>query len=154
MGILKSLDPKANQLWLGKKFAAKARKRLVNWADFIGTKSHDIPPHGLAGLLEAELDKAFAGPVGCYNSSPRETMSNLVKVVAQLRKQRDDAQKRVEQLDQVLAALGSLDGLRARGRSPKRIGRKRRTMSAAARRKIAAAQRARWAKWKAAQRKK
>jgi len=108
----------------------------------------------LAGLLEAELDKAFAGPVGCYNSSPRETMSNLVKVVAQLRKQRDDAQKRVEQLDQVLAALGSLDGLRARGRSPKRIGRKRRTMSAAARRKIAAAQRARWAKWKAAQRKK
>jgi hypothetical protein len=81
-------------------------------------------------------------------------MSNLVKVVAQLRKQRDDAQKRVEQLDQALAALGSLDGLRARDRSPKRIGRKRRTMSAVARRKIAAAQRARWAKWKAAQRKK
>jgi hypothetical protein len=81
-------------------------------------------------------------------------MSNLVKVVAQLRKQRDDAQKRVEQLDQALAALGSLDGLRARDRSPKTIARKRRTMSAAARRKIAAAQRARWAKWKAAQRKK
>jgi hypothetical protein len=81
-------------------------------------------------------------------------MSNLVKVVAQLRKQRDDAQKRVEQLDKALAALGSLDGLRARGRSPKTIARKRRTMSAAARRKIAAAQRARWAKWKAAQRKK
>jgi len=81
-------------------------------------------------------------------------MSNLVKVVAQLRKQRDDAQKRVEQLDQALAALGSLDGLRARSRSPKRMGRKRRIMSTAARRKIAAAQRARWAKWKAAQRKK
>ena len=81
-------------------------------------------------------------------------MSNLVKVVAQLRKQRDEAHKRVEQLDRALAALGSLDGLRARGRSPKRIGRKRQTMSVASRRKIAAAQRARWAKWKAAQRKK
>jgi hypothetical protein len=80
-------------------------------------------------------------------------MSNLVKVVAQLRKQRDEAHKRVEQLDRALAALGSLDGLRARGRSPKRIGRKRRTMSATARRKIGAAQRARWVKWKAAQRK-
>jgi hypothetical protein len=81
-------------------------------------------------------------------------MSNLVKVVAQLRKQRDEAQKRVEQLDQALAALGSLDGLRARGRSRKRVGRKGRTRSAAARRKIATAQRARWAKWKVAQRKK
>jgi hypothetical protein len=154
MGILKSLDPKANQLWLGKKFAAKARKRLVNWADFIGTKSHDIPPHGLAGLLEAELDKAFAGPVGCYNSSPRETMSNLVKVVAQLRQQRDEAQKQVDRLDQALAALGSIYGLRSRGRNSRNVGRKGRTMSAAARRRIAAAQRARWAKWKAAQKKK
>jgi hypothetical protein len=101
-----------------------------------------------------ELGKAFGVLAGCYNSSPRETMSNLVKAVAQLRKQRDEVQKIVEQLDQALAALGSLDGLRARGRSPKRIGRRRRTMSPAARRKIAAAQRARWAKWKAAQRKK
>jgi hypothetical protein len=81
-------------------------------------------------------------------------MSNLVKVLAQLHKQRDEAQKIVEQLDQALAALGSLDGVRARGRSPKRIGRKRRAMSAAARRKIAAAQLARWTKGKAAQRKK
>jgi len=81
-------------------------------------------------------------------------MSNLVKVVDQLRKQRDEAQKIVGQLDQALTALGNLDGLRARGRSPKRIGRKRRIMSAAARRKIAAAQRSRWAKWKVAQRKK
>jgi hypothetical protein len=81
-------------------------------------------------------------------------MSNLMKVVAQLRKQRDEAQRQVEQLNQALAALGSLDGSRSRGRSSEPVGRKRRTMSAAARKRIAAAQRARWAKWKAAQKKK
>lgn len=81
-------------------------------------------------------------------------MSNLAKAVVQLRKHRDEAQKQVEQLDQALAALGSLDGLRTRGRSLQKVGRKGRTMSATARRKIAAAQRARWANGKAAQLKK
>jgi hypothetical protein len=81
-------------------------------------------------------------------------MSNLAKVIAQLRQQRDEAQKNVEQLDQALAALGSVDGLRSRGRSSQKVGRKGRTMSAAARKRIAAAQRARWSKWKAAQKKK
>jgi predicted RNase H-like nuclease (RuvC/YqgF family) len=81
-------------------------------------------------------------------------MPNLVKVVAQLRKQRDEAQRQVEQLEQALSALGSLDGLRSRGRSTHAVGTKGRTMSAAARKRIAAAQRARWAKWKAAQKKK
>jgi hypothetical protein len=81
-------------------------------------------------------------------------MANLLKVVSQLRKQRDEAQRQVEQLDQALAALGSVDGSRLRGRSPQKFKRKGRTMSAAARRRIAAAQRARWAKWKAAQKKK
>jgi hypothetical protein len=80
-------------------------------------------------------------------------MSSLVKVVAQLRKQRDEALKTVEQLNQALAALGSVDGLRSRGRSSQKVE-KGRTMSAAARKRIAAAQRARWAKWKAAQKKK
>jgi len=81
-------------------------------------------------------------------------MSNLAKVVVQLRQQRAEAQKQVEQLDQALAALGSIDGLQSRGRSSQRVGRKGRTMSGAARKRIAAAQRARWAKWKAAQKKK
>jgi hypothetical protein len=81
-------------------------------------------------------------------------MSNLAKVVAQLRQQRDEAQKQVERLDQALAALGSVDGLRSPGRSFRNVGRKGRTVSAAARKRIAAAQRARWAKWKAAQKKK
>ena len=81
-------------------------------------------------------------------------MSNFDKVVLQLRKERDEVQQRVEQLDQALAALGSLDGLRTSARSLVTSGRKRRTMSAAARERIAAAQRARWAKWKAARRRK
>lgn len=81
-------------------------------------------------------------------------MSNLAKVVAQLRQQRAEARKKVEQLDQALAALGSIDGLRSGGRNSRNVGKKGRTMSAAARRRIAAAQRARWAKWKAAQKKK
>lgn len=80
-------------------------------------------------------------------------MSNLVKVVAQLRKQREEAQKTAEQLDQALAALGSVDGSRSRGRGSQKVGRTGRTMSAAAGKRIAAAQRARWAKWKAAQKK-
>jgi hypothetical protein len=81
-------------------------------------------------------------------------MSKLAKVVLELRKERDTAQKRVEQLDQALAALGSLNGLPIREGRRQTFGRKRRTMSAEARKRIAAAQHARWAKWKAAQRKK
>lgn len=79
-------------------------------------------------------------------------MSNLTKVVMQMRQERDAARKTVEQLDQALAALSSLDGFRTRGRDSRKLGTKRRTMSAQARKRIAAAQRARWAKWKAARR--
>src|SRR6266478_1782980 len=49
---------------------------------------------------------------GCYNSCPRETMSNLGKAVQQLQKERDQARRRVERLDEALKALGSLGGLR------------------------------------------
>ena len=79
-------------------------------------------------------------------------MSNLARVVLQLRKERDQAQKKVEQLDGALNALGSLNGSRGRVSRAVTVGKKRRTMSAAARKRIAAAQRARWAKWKAARR--
>jgi hypothetical protein len=84
-------------------------------------------------------------------------MSNLAKVVQQLRKERHQAQRRIEQVDQALKALSGLGGLRGAARTQGRIqtsGRKPRTMSAAARKRIAAAQRARWAKWKAARRNK
>jgi hypothetical protein len=67
-----------------------------------------------------------------------EFMANLAGVVQQLRKERDRAARTVEQLD---AALAALDG-DSYGR---RTG-ARRKISAAGRARIAAAQRARWAR--------
>ena len=81
-------------------------------------------------------------------------MSNLANVVQLLKKERDRAQRRIAQLDEALKALTGLGGARGvsgRRSRPQASGR-RRTMSTAARKRIAAAQRARWAKWKAAQR--
>ena len=68
-------------------------------------------------------------------------MANLSGVVQQLKKAHAEAQGEVKRLGAALAALGSLTG-----GSP---ARQRRTLSAAARRKISLAQKARWAKVKA-----
>jgi len=84
-------------------------------------------------------------------------MSSLANVVQQLRKERDQAQNTIEQLDEALKALAGLDGVRRTtgGRGVAQASaQKRRPMSAEARKRIAAAQRARWAKWKRAQRSK
>ena len=67
-------------------------------------------------------------------------MANLAVVVQQLKKERAQATKVVESLDAALAALN--------GSSYKRTA-TRRTISAAGRARIAAAQRARWAKVRA-----
>jgi|SRR5215469_3422503 len=82
-----------------------------------------------------------------------EAMTNLATVVQQLKKERDQSQKRIEQLDQALKALTGVSTTRTTTGRRGRVGAsaKPRTMSAAARKRIAAAQRARWAKWKAAQ---
>src|ERR1700730_11037545 len=65
-------------------------------------------------------------------------MANLSGVVQQLRKAQAKAQKEADRLGAALAALGTLTGRSAT--------RKLRTLSAAARRKISLAQKARWAK--------
>jgi hypothetical protein len=65
-------------------------------------------------------------------------MANLAGVVQQLKKERDQAARTVQQLD---AALDALDG----GSYGRKTG-ARRNISAAGRARIAAAQRARWAK--------
>jgi hypothetical protein len=65
-------------------------------------------------------------------------MANLSGVVQQLSKARAIAQGEVNRFDAALAALGNLTGRSLAG--------KRRTLSAAARRKISLAQKARWAK--------
>jgi hypothetical protein len=68
-------------------------------------------------------------------------MANLSAVVQQLNKERANAQRVVVRMDAALKALKHL----GTGNS---FSRPRRKMSAAARRKIAAAQRARWARVK------
>jgi hypothetical protein len=64
-------------------------------------------------------------------------MANLAGVVQQLKKERDQAARTVERLDAALVALAGVSGNRTGTRS---------RLSATARAKIAAAQRARWAK--------
>src|SRR6266478_6441852 len=152
MRIFDSLHPQPDQPGFGNKLPATTRNGFVDRTEFIATEPHDIPPDGgwLKWLVWRELRGGNLLTLGgCYNSCPRETMSNLANVVQQLQKEREQAQRTVEQLDEALKALGSLEGLRGKvgrvGRA-QTLGKKRRTMSAAARKRIAAAQRARWAK--------
>jgi hypothetical protein len=67
------------------------------------------------------------------------TMGDLSVVLQQLKKERDRVQKEVQRIDAALAALGSVS---SNGTRPH-------TMSAAARRRISLAQKARWAKQRA-----
>jgi len=94
-------------------------------------------------------------------------MGTLSGVVQQLRRERDRAQKEVQRIDAALASLGSVSS-KGSSRTMSAAGRRRislaqkarwakqrtvkpqRTISAAGRRRIAAAQRARWAKVKRA----
>ncbi len=73
-------------------------------------------------------------------------MTNIAETVKVLGQERSQMLGRVRQLDDAISVLRKLKGssLSVMGKSVKK-----RTMSAAGRRKIAAAQRARWAKWKA-----
>src|SRR5579863_5359638 len=80
-------------------------------------------------------------------------MANLARTLKDLRQERDRAQREVERLDEAISVLQGLLGRNHLGRPARlgrraRMGRPRRKMSAAGRRKIAAAQRARWAKLK------
>jgi hypothetical protein len=95
-------------------------------------------------------------------------MKHMNVVVQQLKKERTRAQQQVQQIDAALTALGSNSNgasrtISAAGRRAISLAQKarwakakghapkpKRTMSVAARRKIAAAQRARWAKVKRA----
>src|SRR5260370_10981421 len=94
-------------------------------------------------------------------------MTNMSGVVQQLKKERERAHKQVQCIDEALAALAGFSSngssrrhkMSAAGRRKISFAQKarwaqlkaakpKRTMSAAARRKIATAQRARWAKVK------
>ena len=69
-------------------------------------------------------------------------LKGLESVVLELREQRTNLVNDLKRVDGALSALGSLNGSSSHAQP-------RRTMSASGRRKIAAAQRARWAKVKA-----
>ena len=81
-------------------------------------------------------------------------MASLSRALNELRQERSRAEREVERLDEAISVLRGLVrrnhlGRPARGGRTARMGRPRHRMSAAGRRKIAAAQRARWAKLKA-----
>jgi hypothetical protein len=80
-------------------------------------------------------------------------MSDISKVLADLQSARNKKEKELRGLEHAIQALR---GLSHDGARPTLAGspRKRRTMSASARRRIVAAQKARWAKWRAERRKK
>jgi hypothetical protein len=69
----------------------------------------------------------------------KQTLANLTGIVKQLKKERDRVEQQLSGLNAALAAFASAYS----GTKPSR---KRRKMSAKSRAKIAAAQRARWAK--------
>jgi hypothetical protein len=75
----------------------------------------------------------------------KEQMGQLGSVVQQLRKERDRLNRELQQIDEAIEALSRIDGTGHTKR--KQTGRKRQ-ISSAARKRIAAAQRARWAKYR------
>lgn len=75
-------------------------------------------------------------------------MANLAETVKDLVQERNRMAGQIKKLDKAISVLRKLDGSSPSG--ARKLVAKRRPMSAAARRKIAAAQKARWAKWKAA----
>jgi hypothetical protein len=78
-------------------------------------------------------------------------MANVAATVKALEKERSRMMGQVARLDEAISALRGLRG--GRGSVGRGAGRGSRHMSASARRRIAAAQKARWAKWRAAHKK-
>lgn len=74
-------------------------------------------------------------------------MANLSQVVKQLHAERKKVQSELSRLDAAIGALSGSSTMRNGSSRPRRV------LSVSARKRIAAAQRARWAKWKAKQRK-
>ena len=71
-------------------------------------------------------------------------MPSLGNALQELRKDRSATQLRLEKLDQIIAGIESLNG--AGAAVPSTIAQPKRAISAASRRKMALAQKARWAK--------
>jgi len=81
-------------------------------------------------------------------------MLNVSKLIRQLKKEREQTRAKLEQLDSALKVLGDVGNSGRRGGRGGRTSGTRRPMSAAAKKRIATAQRARWAKWRTARKNK
>lgn len=80
-------------------------------------------------------------------------MSTLSQVVEQLHAERKKVHGELSRLDAAIHALQGLNTTNGSGKVRIASPKTHRTMSAAARRKIASAQKARWAAWRAKQKK-
>ena len=133
----------------------------------VGTDSGTMQNQSASDESEFEFPRApcLLPSLHCYHL-PGVPMTHMSEVVQQLKKEREHVQKQVQRIDAALAALGGANsngGSRTMSAAPRRrislaqkarwakqpTGKPRRTISAAGRRRIAAAQRARWAKFKA-----
>jgi hypothetical protein len=74
-------------------------------------------------------------------------MADFARVVRQLQEQKSRIERELSRVNTAVAALQAMSGRSARQAG---LNRTARVMSAAARRRIAAAQKARWAKWRKA----
>jgi hypothetical protein len=93
--------------------------------------------------LATATPQDHSDPIQCSRCLNRGgTMGNLTNALQELRAERKQAQLQVEKLDQAISVIESLNGLGTFGKAnqPTRI------ISAASRRKMARAQKARWAK--------
>jgi hypothetical protein len=148
MRILNASNPRLQSARIGRLFPTAAGERSVDRAVFIPTKPHDISSNGTSvKSVVGAANETVSAQMGCYNACPRGTMTNLTGIIRKLRKEKQRVHGEMEHLNAALAALGSLGGLERKCKGS-RMPKVRRPMSAAARKKIAAAQRARWARWK------
>src|SRR5579863_5816066 len=109
--------------------------RVGQWRSQRGRRVRPCP---VSQRMQPRRDTHRAEPC-CYNPCEGETMTNLGGVVETLKKERDRLSREMKAVVAALSAFGAEYGKAVRPRS---------TMSASGRARIAAAQRARWAKVK------
>jgi hypothetical protein len=98
---------------------------------------------GLLPTTAATQMVGHSNPIQCSGLSIlRGNMGNLTNALQELRAERKQAQSQVEKLDQAISVIESLNG----SRTVQQADQPTRVISAASRRKMAQAQRARWAR--------
>jgi hypothetical protein len=111
--------------------------------DYCSLKRMTVQSCSLHKTILTDLSALTPRPAMISTYQGAEPMGNVSKIVKQLRAERDKVEKQLSGLNAALAAfVGAYYGA-----EPKPT-RKRRKISAAGRKRIAAAQRARWAKIK------